>query len=121
VATQYRQQRISDLLLSFIAEEIRKLRDPRIALITITGIDVSKDYRHARVYWSAVEESGAARFPDEATIAEIDSALRGVSGLLKKRIGSELQLKFTPALHFKYDASAQTGSRIDQLLRDAGL
>ena len=120
MGTTFRRQRISDLLLAFLAEEIRVLRDPRISLVTITGIELSKDYKHAKVFWSVVDEAGVACFPDEAHIETISRALQGVEGLLKKRIGAELNLKYIPSLHFKYDSSAQVGSRIDQLLKDAG-
>lgn len=132
MSTQYRRERISELLLAFVGGELRGMRDPRLALVTLTGIDVSKDYRYAKLFWSGLPQQGetdtsqgadspAGSFMTAEAIAETKKALDGVRGLLKKRIGAELELKFIPHLQFEYDDSGENASRIDQLLREAGL
>ncbi len=136
MSTQYRRERISELLLSFVGGELRGMRDPRLALVTLTGIDVSKDYRYAKIFWSGLpqqtiedaeenasstSESPAGSFMSADAVQETQKALDGVRGLLKKRIGAELELKFIPHLQFEYDDSGENASRIDQLLREAGL
>jgi ribosome-binding factor A len=127
----YRKERVSDLLLAFLAEEIRKFRDPRLEFVTVTGLDLSRDLKSARVYWAMppLPEQTAAE-PDEAPPQMTDraqsrkqeaaTALQGAESFLKKRIAEELDLRYVPKLVFKHDDSSETGSRIDDLLKKAG-
>ena len=120
---QHRRERLNDLLRGFLGQELRTLRDPRLELVTVTGVETSADYRFAKVYWSTAvqrSESGEVALPSEEHIREVQSALHGAEGLLKKRIAAELELRYTPALQFHYDMSGRTGSRIDELLKKAG-
>lgn len=120
----FKKQRVGDLLLGFLAEEIRRLMDPRLELVTLTAVDMSADLKNARVYWSVAvlsENSGlTSQFPNSKQIAEVEEALKGVVNLLKRRIASELELRYTPQLHFKYDQSIETASRIEELVRKVG-
>ena len=127
----YRKQRIADLLLSFLAEEIRRLNDPRLEFVTVTGIEVSGDLKNAKIFWalpldpqSEVADSSdevTKLLPSEERKTNTQLALKKATGLLKKRIGAELNLRYVPHLTFEYDASAQAGSRIEFLLKKAGL
>lgn len=127
----YRKERVSDLLLAFLAEEIRQFRDPRLEFVTVTGIDLSRDLKNARVYWTvppvpeqegpsepAMPPAGRERKPSRKENAE--KALQGAENFLKKRIADELKLRYVPRLVFKHDDSSETGSRIDNLLKKAG-
>lgn len=120
----YRKERIADLLQSFLAEELRRSTDPKLSFVTLTEVRPSKDYKAAKVFWSipaaVLDDSRAQSFPSEAQRKEVAEALEGVRKHLKKRIGEELELRFVPELNFVYDSSAETGSRIDQLLKQAG-
>ena len=99
------------------------MSDPRLGLVTLTAVDVTKDYKIAKVYWSAAKIAPAGApiqyenlLPSEAERADIGKALKGAGGYLKKRIGEELLLRHVPNLIFVYDSSVLTGSRIDELL-----
>ena len=131
----FRKERMSDLLLSFVAGELRRLGDVRLDLVTITAVDMTPDLKTAWVYWTLADvASGAAAaesvaevlptdqrgFPSEQRVAEAEAALKGVVGLLKRRAGEELQLRYTPHLRFKFDGSSQYASRIESLLKKAG-
>lgn len=120
----YRKERIGDLLQSFLAEEIRRLSDPRLDFVTLTEVRPSKDLKSAKVYWSvpavANPESEAQAFPAKRQREDIDGALIGAKSFLKKRVGEELNLRYVPELVFVYDESAETGSRIEELLKQAG-
>jgi len=108
----YRKERVSDLLLGFIAEEVRKMRDPRLQLITITGVDISPDLKNAFIYWATHVESPTAKDKQAVT-----KALKGAAGFLRKRIGDELELRLVPNLMFKFDDSIDNGNRIETLLK----
>lgn len=119
----HRVERVSDLLLGFLGAELEKLNDPRIELMTLTGVEMSKDLKIAKVYWSLPtdpEKDGPeATFPAEERRKKASEALKGMEKLLKKRIAEELELRYVPALHFKFDQTPAIGSRIDMLLKKA--
>lgn len=122
----YRKERIADLLQAFLGEEIRRMSDPRLDFVTLTEVRPSKDLKSAKVYWSAPALAGpnadseAGAFPADEQRKAIDGALMGTKGYLKRRVGEELKLRYVPDLVFVYDQSAETGSRIEELLRQAG-
>lgn len=127
--TSYRRERIADLLLGFLANEVQRLTDPRLELVTVTAVDVTPDLKIAWIYWTCPgdmvpEPSGDVplerTFPTEKKREEVEQALRGASGFLRRRIADELDLRHIPALNFRYDSSAANASRIDFLLKKAG-
>lgn len=113
-------------MLSFLAQEIRRLNDPRLELVTLTAVDLSPDLKDAAIFWSvltiaAADESSEPVFAPQSRIRQIDTALRGVTHLLKRRIGAELELRYIPSLSFRYDNSFENASRIEYLVKKAGL
>jgi len=86
------------------------LKDPRIGFVTVTAVDTSPDLRHAHVYVSVLG--------DEQARAASLKGLASSHGYLQGRVGSELRLKHTPQLDFRYDDSAERGMRITELLRE---
>lgn len=97
------QRALSDILL-------REVKDPRLQWVLITGVKMSKDLRHARVYFVT---TGGTRTPEEVT-----SAFFQAQGLLKRFLGRELDLRYMPEFEFFYDTSYDYGSRIEELLND---
>lgn len=85
-----------------------ELQDPRIGFVTVTGVDVSVDLRHANVHLSVL---GTAE-ERESTLAGLEAA----RGYLQRRIASELRMKRTPTLRFHFDDSVERGIRIASLL-----
>jgi len=105
-------RRTQRLALS-IQEEIslilqRGLKDPRIGLVTVTGVDLSPDLRHAKVYVSVL---GTKR-ESEASLAALEHA----AGWIRRELGQRIRVKFLPELAFRIDTSQEYGSRIDRLL-----
>lgn len=88
------------------------LKDPRIGFVTVTAVDTSPDLRHANVYVSVLG--------DERQRGESLQGLESSHGFLQARVGTQLRLKHTPQLEFRYDDSAERGQRISELLRDQG-
>lgn len=105
MGTSHRTERVAEMVRGFLGIELQRLSDPRMQLVTITGVDMAPDLKSCRVYWAA--------HGDREGCAE---AIEGVKSLLRRRIGEELKLRFTPSLHFKYDESVERGFRIDSLL-----
>lgn len=117
-----RKKRVAEQLLSFVAGYLRRMGDPRFEWLTLTDIDMSPDLKTAWIYWSVLSSdpsSQASSYPKESEIHSIEHALVGATPLLKRGVGQELRLRYTPNLVFKYDSSSINGSRIEQLLREA--
>lgn len=105
-----RSQRVGDLLREEIADIVmRKIKDPRLGFVTVTGVSITEDLKLARVYVSILKAE------DEATTLEIlNSAKSFVRGEIAKRI----RMKNIPSIEFRVDESIAYGDRIDRLLRE---
>jgi ribosome-binding factor A len=97
---------IREAVAMFLAEGVK---DPRVTgLVTVTGVDVTRDLRHARVHVSIM----GSESEKTATM----EGLASVAGHLRAKLGRTLRLRMTPELEFKYDASIAHAARIDSLL-----
>jgi ribosome-binding factor A len=104
-----RTDRIADLIRAELSELIRReLRDPRVALATVTEVEVSADLRHANVRISAIGDE-AARLQ---TMKGLDSA----RGFLRRELAQRLSLRVTPELKFHLDRGAEHSQEISDLL-----
>jgi ribosome-binding factor A len=103
-----------DRVAEAIREEVARfladgLKDPRVrGLVTVTGADITRDLRHARIYVSIMGTE------EERT--ETFSVLEGVAAHLRGRIGRALRLRVAPDIAFKHDASVAHAARIETLL-----
>lgn len=105
-----RSDRVGDLILEVVAELLRKdIRDPRVQAVTLTAVKVSKDLRHARVYFNLL---GGQRDCDEVL-----AGLKSATGFIRSKVGKQLKLRFVPDLEFTYDETEDEAQRIDQLLK----
>jgi ribosome-binding factor A len=97
---------IREAVAMFLAEGVK---DPRVTgLVTVTGVDVTRDLRHARVHVSIMGSDEEKK--------ETMEGLQSVAGHLRARLGRTLRLRVTPELDFRYDASIAHAARIDSLL-----
>lgn len=105
-----RASRVGDLILREIADLVmKKLKDPRIAGITLTGVDVSRDLKHAKVYFSLIG--------DEKTVRQAQAGLDSAKGFIKREIGLRVELRHLPDLTFKHDPSLEKGRQMETLLQ----
>jgi ribosome-binding factor A len=105
-----RSDRVGDLILEVVAELLRKdIRDPRVRTVALTGIKVSKDLRHARLFFNLLGEQEGR----DVALAGLKSA----SGVIRSKLGKQLKLRFVPAVEFTYDESEDEAQRIDALLK----
>lgn len=109
-----RTQRVSALVREVISELLRfEVKDPRVASITLTEVEVTGDLREARIYYSAPEDPAARK-------AIVDGLARA-SGFLRRELGRRVRLRSTPALDFRLDTSIEYGDRIERRLAELGL
>ena len=103
-----RAVKVGDQILKEIADLlIKKVRDPRVKGATLTGIHLSNDLRHAKVYYSVLgDKEHAVR-----TLQGLDSA----RGFIKREIGLRTDLKYIPDIIFKHDPSLEKGTSMEQL------
>ena len=103
-----RMRRVNESVREVVAEGIRALKDPRIGMVTVTAVEVTRDLQEARVYVSVLGGENKRR----ATLQGLDSA----KGVLQSRINRELSLRRTPQLSFQYDETVERGVRMTKLI-----
>ena len=115
MAKQYsRTQRIGDQIQRELATLIpQEVRDPRLGFITITGVDVSRDVGHAKVFITVMGENS----PEE--IKENLDVLKDTAGYLRMLLGKAMKLRSVPSLHFHYDQSITRGAMLSALIEQA--
>ena len=105
-----RSDRVGDLLVELISELLRReIRDPRVRAVALTGAKVSKDLRHARIYFNLLGEPGSRN--------EALAGLKSATGFIRSRVGKQVNLRFVPTLEFFYDETEDKAQRIDDLLK----
>jgi ribosome-binding factor A len=105
-----RPERVAEEFREVLAEEIPRLKDPRVGFVTVTHVDVSPDLRRATVYYTVLGEDRDHR----ATRA----GLRSARSHLRTVLGQQVRMKFTPDLEFEEDVGLAQVERVTQLLRE---
>jgi len=102
-----RTLRVNELVREVIADELERCSDPRLTMVTVTGVNVSPDLRHATVFYAAL-----GRHDDDVPAALLAAAphLRGV-------LGEQVRLKYLPRLQFREDPAIEHGQRVEEILR----
>ncbi|PKO83613.1 MAG: ribosome-binding factor A [Betaproteobacteria bacterium HGW-Betaproteobacteria-11] len=111
-----RSDRISEQVRRELADLLRfHLKDPRIAaklaLVTVTDVEVTPDYAHAKVFYTSMAG-------EEANVI-LDEGLKRSAGFLRRELGRRIRLHQIPELHFIYDESIERGARLSQLIDEA--
>jgi ribosome-binding factor A len=103
-----RMRRVNESVRQVLADSLPELKDPRIGLVTITGVVTSPDLRYATVYVSVL-----------GSVKKRTATLRGLEaahGVLQSRLARELRMKRTPQLTFEYDPTVEHGVRMSRLI-----
>jgi len=107
-----RAGRIADQIQRELAELIgNEVKDPRVGLVTITAVEVSGDYQHARIFVTTLQGEGGHE--------SVLEGLQRASGFLRSRLAGALRTRTVPELHFVYDASVERGNRLSRLIEEA--
>lgn len=105
-----RIERVGEEFREILAEEIPKLKDPRIGFVTVTGVKVTADLRRAWVYYTA--------FGSDKERASTRAGLRSAVPRLRGVIGKQVRMKFLPELQFEEDATLEQAAEIDRLIAE---
>ncbi|MCP3676714.1 MAG: 30S ribosome-binding factor RbfA [Deltaproteobacteria bacterium] len=107
-----RSDRVGDLIRKEIAVMLLgDIRDPRVALVTITKVSVSDDLQQAKVYFTTLG--------DEDERGEALKGLQSASGFIRRTLAQRVSLRRIPSIRFTYDSSIEYGDHIEQLIERA--
>ena len=110
--TSQRALRVADQIQRELSQLLRdEVKDPRVGRVTVTGVEVTSDLSHAKVFFSHL---AGREHADEAV-----QALQRTAGFLRSELSHRLGLYSVPQLHFTYDDSIESGMRMAQLIDDA--
>ncbi|HOG02595.1 MAG TPA: 30S ribosome-binding factor RbfA [Accumulibacter sp.] len=107
-----RRDRIAEQIRRELAEVIRtELRDPRVGMISLTDVQVSPDYAHAKIFFSSLAGSD--------TLVSVQEGLEKAAGFLRSELGKRISIHMTPQLHFVFDESLERGAQLSKLISEA--
>lgn len=103
-----RVDRVKEQIMREMAELVRTgLKDPRAGFITINEVEVTRDYSHATIYYTVL---------DDSTREITAEALEHAKGFLRSELSKRIKLFRIPELHFEYDESIERGMSISHLI-----
>ncbi len=109
-----RNDRVADALQRELAQLIRdEMRDPRLGMVNITAVEVSRDLSSAKVFVNLV---GAESAEESQAAADL---LNGAAGFLRSQVAKRMQLRVTPRLRFIYDLSGKRAQELSALIEYA--
>lgn len=107
-----RSTRVAEQLQRELADIVRReIQDPRVALMTITAVRLSKDLSHAKVLVSTLGEGQSH--------SDLVATLQHAAGFLRHELGSRLRLRIIPELRFEYDESLERAATLEALIARA--
>ncbi len=107
-----RKDRVAEQIRRELADLLRtELKDPRVGMISITDVEVTADYAHAKVFFSTLAGS--------EHLEEVMTGLQKASGFLRRELGKRISVHMTPQLHFVFDQSLERGADLSKLIQEA--
>ncbi|MEK7778888.1 MAG: 30S ribosome-binding factor RbfA [Pseudomonadota bacterium] len=107
-----RTLRVADQIQRELADLLQhETKDPRVKNITITAVEVTRDYSQAKVFYSILG--------NQEEIFLTQNGLENAKGFLRSQLSHRMQLRITPQLNFVYDESVERGTRLSKLIDDA--
>ena len=107
-----RTDRVAEQIRRDLSELIRtELRDPRVQQVSITAVEVTPDYSHAKIFYTALVA--------ESERAALGQGLKRAAGFLRHELSRQLMLRTVPELHFEYDTSVERGISLSSLIDTA--
>ncbi|QAU34023.1 30S ribosome-binding factor RbfA [Janthinobacterium sp. 17J80-10] len=108
-----RMNRVADQIQRDLAEIIAyELKDPRVSMITITEVQVTPDYAHAKVFFTMLPD-------DPTSVQNTLQGLRKAAGFIRGQLGRRLTIHTTPDVHFVHDTSTARGIELSRLIDEA--
>jgi ribosome-binding factor A len=110
MSSEIRQQRVAELLFEELSIMLAgELQDPRVSLVEVIKVDISKDLRNAKIFVHHADEAVSRK--------ELLKALQHATPYLRGQLAVRCGLRVVPELYFAYDDSPEKAKRIDELLR----
>jgi ribosome-binding factor A len=107
-----RPERVAEEFREILAEEIPRLKDPRVGFVTVTHVEVSPDLRRATVFYTVMGQDRDHR--------RTQAGLRSAKPHLRAVLGHQVRMKFTPDIEFEEDIGLTQVERVTQLLKEIG-
>lgn len=106
-----RGDRVAEQVRRDLADLIRsELKDPRVGMISLTAVELTPDYAHAKVFFTTLNSEH---------LKEIEQGLKRASGFLRRELGRRIHIHTLPELHFIYDSSLEYGASMSALIEKA--
>jgi ribosome-binding factor A len=106
-----RSDRVAEQIRRDLAQIIQnELKDPRVGMISLTNVDLTPDYAHAKVFFSTL---------DLSHLADIEKGLARAAGFMRHELGRRVRLHTLPELHFIHDDSLERGASLSRLIDEA--
>ncbi|OMG54860.1 ribosome-binding factor A [Azonexus hydrophilus] len=106
-----RGDRVAEQVRRDLADLIRtELKDPRVGMISLTAVELTPDYAHAKVYFTTLNSEH---------LPEIEQGLKRSAGFLRRELGRRIHIHTLPELHFIYDSSLEYGASMTALIQQA--
>ena len=103
-----RSDRVAEQVRRDLAELIRsELKDPRVGMISLTAVELTPDYAHAKVFFSTLNQD---------QLPEIEQGLRRAAGFLRRELGRRIHIHTLPELQFIHDNSLEYGASMSALM-----
>ena len=107
-----RTRRVAEQVQREMAQLVQQeIKDPRLGLVTISAVKLSKDMSHANIFFTVLDDN----HPIEETL----KVLEGAAGFLRHELAKRMQLRIVPHIHFKYDESISYGNELSALINKA--
>jgi len=114
-----RSRRVGELIQRELATLLtREVKDPRLSLISITAVDVTRDMGLAKVFYTIIDINSDEQKVDAHKL-QVKQALKKASGFLRYELGHRIQLRVVPELDFRYDESIVYGVELTHLINTA--
>lgn len=115
MAQEYnRTDRVADYLRRELANLIQlQMRDPRVDLVNITDVKMSRDLGHARVFYTVLGKDDASQ------AEEVTAALNKAAGFLRSQLSRDSDMRTVPRLRFSFDSSVGRGRHMEELIEQA--
>ncbi len=107
--SSYRPERVGEQIFKEATRLLLyRIKDPRVASVTLTGVQMSRDISSAQLFFTVSDEASERR--------NAEKGLKSAAPFIRREIGKAMQLRFVPDIRFKYDKSVVYGQKIDALL-----
>jgi len=107
-----RTRKVSEAIKEVVAEILPGLKDPRIGFVTVTDVRTTPDLSSAEIFFTVLPD-------DPEVLAATEKGLASATPLVRREVGSALQMRRVPDLHFTHDPLPEHSRRIETLLQDA--